>query len=70
MNQRFSKAALADHVFAVIDGIQKKYHFNPNNGWNQVDGKGEESNRAYSEFAAMMNLVSIYGLVHPEDRKS
>ncbi len=68
---RFSKATLAKYIADHIKlghesgakwtpGDQNK--FNPDHGWAQVEGKGEDVNRAYGSFRALLDLAEEFGL--------
>lgn len=67
---RFSKAILAKYI---VDHIKpgwlspegdddEKLKFNPDHGWAQVEGKGEDVNRAYGSFRALLDLAEEFGL--------
>lgn len=53
---RFSKQLLLSHLDAQILELQDEYKFDPMNGWAQVEGKGEERNRKYGEYDALLRL--------------
>ena len=50
--RRFSKKLLKNWLEERFFEIQKNRRFDQGNGWAQVDGKGEEANRAYGEWRA------------------
>lgn len=62
---RFSKATLGAEIERRILSLQEEYEvkFNPNNGYAQVRGKGEEKNRAYGEFRALLDLAEHFDLM-------
>ncbi len=57
-NRRFSKALLAEYIAKHAF----RFDFNPRDGWNQVNGKGEEANRNYGEFRALLDLANEFEL--------
>lgn len=59
---RFSKKALAIYLVRRIRYAQKTYHFHERSGWNQVDGTGEEINRAYGEYIANLSTMRHFNL--------
>lgn len=66
--EKFSKRVLASHVYGRLDAIQHEHRFDPRDGWAQVRGLGEEKNRAYGEYDALLRLVDVFGLDRVEAR--
>lgn len=64
--ERFTRATLAKYVFGHLDAMRGKYGFVAHRGWAQVEGKGEEKNRAYGEWDAMQMIVDRFGLEEGE----
>ncbi len=40
--------------------FEKEYKFVSDNGWSQVEGKGEALNRAYGQYEKVLSLISKY----------
>jgi hypothetical protein len=59
---RFSKKILARWIGRRLASIEQTYHFNPRNGWDQVNKKGEAANRAYGEWNLLRDLVDVFDL--------
>lgn len=57
MSTRFSKAALITRLSALKSALERKHKFNPHDGWDQVDCKGEEINRQYGRYVAITELL-------------
>ena len=55
--ERFSKKMMQNLLVKQIEYLEKKYRFTRQNGWNQVEGKGEEHNRAYGRWDTLRNLL-------------
>lgn len=56
-HQRFSKEKLAHHLARKIHYLANIHKFDHDNGWVQVEGKGEEINRAYGEYLGMVHIA-------------
>lgn len=56
--KRFSKGKLIATLEARVIALQTLHRFDPMNGWAQVHGRGEETNRIYGEYSAMKHLLS------------
>lgn len=54
---RFSKQSVVNTLLKEHDRLIEEYHFNSDDGWSQVDGKGEEINRAYGRFTAIHDIL-------------
>lgn len=61
-NTIFSKKALGVSLWGKVEWLEKKYGFKSYDGWNQVNGKGEEINRAYGEYNCLFKLINEYHL--------
>lgn len=59
---RFSKKKLAKDIWGRINALEVTYKFKSYDGWNQVNGKGEEINREYGEYAILLHLTNEYDL--------
>jgi hypothetical protein len=59
---RFSKQTVIDYIARRQSELEAEFGFDPRNGWSQVDGKGEEINRAYGEYASLSTLVDVFEL--------
>lgn len=55
--ERFSKQIVVNALAEKAFYLMNKNHFNPDNGWSQVEGKGEEINREYGEFVGMIDVT-------------
>lgn len=62
MKQRFCGATLAMWVSDRLDYYEATYGFTRKNGWSQVEGKGEEINRAYGEYDCCLSLIDAFSL--------
>lgn len=62
--ERFSKKMLAKIIADKVFYLQDKNRFDPDDGWAQVHGKGEEINRDYGEYITLKNLVSQLDISH------
>lgn len=62
---RFSKTTLAAEVFKRIHRLECDFNFERGNGYAQVTGKGDELNRAYGEFHALLDLAQEFDLSEP-----
>ena len=62
VRQRFSKSKLLADLHRLME--QRKGSFDPNNGYSQVQGKGEQANRDYTEWRT---VEMIYRLVKDGD---
>ena len=60
---RFSKVKLAAYLLRRIDAIERTRNFDTMNGWQQVDGAGEEANRDYAEWHALLEVARDFGLL-------
>jgi len=60
---KFSKSKLAADTWERINKLEETYKFKSYNGWAQVDGKGEEINRAYGEYECLLSITNDYDLV-------
>lgn len=54
---RFSKAAVIEELSKKIVRFEETYKFTTHTGYAQVKGKGEEINRAYGEYVALVHLI-------------
>lgn len=54
---RFNKAELLEDLAERAASIQQRWGFDAANGWAQVEGKGEEANRAYGEWSAITGIL-------------
>ena len=59
---RFSKATLAARLSDRVTRLQLEWNFDPRNGYAQVEGRGEEINRAYGEWNALRDLMEEFDL--------
>ena len=50
---------LKSYLETRFNSLKKEYRFNESNGWNQVKGLGEEVNRAYGEFEAVITALEF-----------
>jgi len=57
--KRFSKKLLTTWLERRFLDMQKANHFDQNNGWAQVQGKGEEANRLYGEWRAYEVVLRV-----------
>lgn len=55
--RRFSKMKVARVLARKISALIKEHGFDPDRGWEQVEGKGEEVNRAYGEFLGCVHVA-------------
>lgn len=62
-SHRFSKATLLQHCQLHIDRLTREFRFDRNNGWKQVEGRGEAVNRAYGKYEALSDVIDIFNLV-------
>lgn len=62
MNKRFSKTTVANVLYAQIQELRKRYNFDPSNGYAQVEGKGEEINRAYGIYSCLKDKMDHFEL--------
>jgi hypothetical protein len=53
LSKRVLKASLQDRLAALKD----QWHFDPDLGWTQAAGRGEECNRAFGEFKALRGFL-------------
>ena len=56
MKKKFSKALLIEVLNSRIETMQKLQKMDPDNGWAQVDKKGEAANREYGKFSTLIDL--------------
>lgn len=54
---RFCKQTLLDYLNRRIEVLQSANNFDPNNGWAQVDGKGERINRDYAAWDILRSVL-------------
>ncbi len=54
---RFTRSALLGHIERRMLELESSHGFTSQDGWNQVDGKGEATNRLYGEYACLARLV-------------
>jgi hypothetical protein len=59
---RFSKAMVGAWIAERRKALEKQYRFNPQNGWAQVEGKGEVVNRAYGEYDGLLGIAEAFDL--------
>jgi len=64
--ERFSKKQLAIEIWKSINYLENKYGFKSYNGWNQVNGKGEELNRQYGKYECLLSLTNEFNLEYPK----
>jgi len=57
MPKNFSKKSILEFLEFKLQGLIKVYGFDLNTGYAQVEGKGEELNRVYGEFDAVVVLI-------------
>lgn len=57
LNRRYSKAALIEYLDRRVGQLQSEHGFHPTDGSAQVNGRGEEVNRAYGEHEALNGLL-------------
>lgn len=55
---RFSKATMLGYLLERARRLEQSQGFVPSNGWNQVDGKGEATNRLYGEYAFILRTIN------------
>lgn len=60
--KRFNKAAVSEYVEARRTELEAEYGFMDSLGWAQVEGKGEEANRAYGEYDALARMAAHLGV--------
>ncbi len=60
--EHFSKALLIKHLAKKAFYLSEEHHFTNTTGWAQVEGKGEEKNRAYGEYIGMVHVATIFDL--------
>lgn len=56
---RFSRATLAAHIARQVANLPA---FSSKDGWNQVNGKGEDANRNYGAWRALLDLADEFEL--------
>jgi hypothetical protein len=54
---RFSRRIVTEKIYDKIYELEEMHNFDFNLGWEQVDGKGEEINRAFGEYTAMCDFL-------------
>jgi hypothetical protein len=54
---RFSKNKMIVYLQNKQNEMEKAYGFDPNDGWDQVEGKGEKLNRLYGEYNQLESLI-------------
>ena len=54
-------AGLRERVAMLV----KEHRFDCDNGWAQVDGKGDEAHRAYGEFRMLHDIAEEFGIEVP-----
>jgi hypothetical protein len=54
----------------MIARLESQWNFDPENGWDQVDGKGVPANEAYGFYEALKDLDEEFGLSVAWDQKS
>jgi hypothetical protein len=59
---RFSKQSLIDYIERRQTELEAEFGFTARDGWSQVEGKGEEINRAYGEYTHLSTLVDVFEL--------
>jgi hypothetical protein len=57
---RFSKKAFIAELAESIQLYELDFGFDRNDGYSQVEGKGEEINRAYGRFDMLCDLLDEY----------
>ena len=63
IKKRFSRSLVIDHLIQQLDLLIDEYGFDNNVGWIQVQGLGEEKNRAYGEFKLLNDLIENLGSI-------
>ena len=58
MNKRFSRVKVAITIWKAAEAARGEHKFSESNGWDQVNGGGEETNRAYGAWRALMDLLT------------
>lgn len=59
MKDRFSKLKMLNDLHRLIQQLVDNEGFDTREGWQQVDGKGEATNRAYGQLDAYLALWFI-----------
>jgi len=57
MKRPFSKEVVRKRLTGAIDQLEQTYGFIQKNGWEQVNGKGEEINRLYGAYNTLLGLL-------------
>lgn len=60
MKPRFNKDNVLIHIERRMEALEKKWGFNPNTGWSQVEGSPIERVVAYGEYDGLDNLHSEF----------
>ena len=60
MKPRFNKDNVLIHIELRMKHLEKKWGFNPNNGWAQVEGEPIEKIVAYGEYSGLDDLHSDF----------
>ena len=60
--ERFSKKRVADYISHQMARAEERFGFDPNDGYRQVAGKGEDLNREYGAYSALQDLLEHLGL--------
>jgi hypothetical protein len=58
MTVRFNKTNVLIHIERTMESLEKKWGFNPDNGWSQVEGSPIERVVAYGEYNGLDELHS------------
>lgn len=68
---RFSRRVVADEISRALAALYRDHDFDERDGYAQVRGRGEEINRAYGEWDALLRLserLGVYDLVSIAER--
>lgn len=58
MKNKFSKETMIDHLSEKKHQLEKKWKFDPNNGWSQIDMSGDrERIIAYAQYEVYQDLI-------------
>lgn len=58
IKKRFSKQSITEELHESLKYFENKYNFSTRIGYAQVEGKGEEINRAYGAFYEIQCILS------------
>jgi hypothetical protein len=60
MKDRFCRASVLKYLEEREKYLRESNRFDFGNGWSQVNGKGEEKNRAYGEWRLACELIEEF----------